>query len=260
MTDDTVKQDRSHPLSQAHGRELHDCFFGDGGYPRLRRRGAQPLLKMEPDIDLRGLPTKPDFRWEYPLSVLLAKGSDFNLEPFVSGVPVGPLASLPVYASDLNGKYVGKSHAPGLCQHSKSLGRRDERITLGEWLPILIDLELGNRLPYDDPLCSKCGGFAIWRLSDDQLSYYEAAQSLGVYEIPRMLDRYESIEKSKNDDFCRAERVDLLPKLQSLENELVELRSSHVPLQESIDVQMARCRRLMRRVQIRVDTKKISDN
>ncbi|MER7728932.1 hypothetical protein [Streptomyces sp. NPDC096323] len=103
-----------------------------------------------------------------------------DLEPFLTDsesgrppgtppLPLGVLADVQVYTTDAAGQYQGRAHSPG-CAHRRpmrGLSCDDERVTVEELL--------GNR--GFDP-CSKCGGYAVRRLSGDQVAYYRAAHRL----------------------------------------------------------------------------------
>ncbi|MFF8683182.1 hypothetical protein ACF07F_35255 [Streptomyces sp. NPDC015237] len=102
-----------------------------------------------------------------------------DLEPFASdadgnwpggsGLPLGVLASVQAYTTDAAGRYQSRAHSPG-CAHRRPYGgvdRQDDMVTIEELL--------GNEK--FDP-CSKCGGYAVRRISDAQVAYYRAAHRL----------------------------------------------------------------------------------
>ncbi|GGZ44302.1 hypothetical protein [Streptomyces poonensis] len=101
-----------------------------------------------------------------------------DLEPFEpaadsdgrgSGLPLGMLARVQAYTTDAAGRYQGRAHSPG-CAHRRAqpgVDRHDEMVTVEELL--------GNK--GFDP-CSKCGGYAVRRLTAAQVAYYRAAHQL----------------------------------------------------------------------------------
>ncbi|MFB8053528.1 hypothetical protein [Streptomyces rubiginosohelvolus] len=102
-----------------------------------------------------------------------------DLEPFIADpesgrlsgtpLPLGVLAHVQVYTTDATGRYQGRAHSPG-CAHRRlmrGLSCDDERVTVEELL--------GSK--GFDP-CSKCGGYAVRRLTGDQVAYYRAAHRL----------------------------------------------------------------------------------
>ncbi|MEU0195835.1 hypothetical protein ABZ250_39465 [Streptomyces afghaniensis] len=102
-----------------------------------------------------------------------------DLEPFApdtgsewqrgSGLPLGTLARVQVYSSDAFGAYQGRAHSPG-CTH-----RRPENGVYHDDDLVSLERLIGN--DSFDP-CSKCGGYAVRRLSEDQVAYYRAAHRL----------------------------------------------------------------------------------
>jgi hypothetical protein len=108
-----------------------------------------------------------------------------DLTPFAHGVPLGQLASVAVYCSDVRcgwaerPEWAGKAHGPG-CQHHKQLRGDDDLLILGEWTERLSQAAQVPSGPPDGCVCSRCGGFAIRRLSVVELRYWCAAHE--VYE------------------------------------------------------------------------------
>ncbi|MGV9394141.1 hypothetical protein ACWDQL_34205 [Streptomyces olivaceus] len=100
-----------------------------------------------------------------------------DLEPFEgpdgdwpgSGLPLGVLAAVQVYTTDAAGRYQGRAHSPA-CAHRRPLYRLEED---DELVPLA--QMLGNK--EFDP-CSKCGGYAVRRLTGEQVAYYRAAHRL----------------------------------------------------------------------------------
>jgi len=89
----------------------------------------------------------------------------------VSGLPLGPLADLQVYGSNLNGQWQGMSHTLG-CQHRGH--RRTDRFTDDDQMMPLwqyVHIGRGNR-------CSKCGGRSVRRPTVLQLTYYKDMEAL----------------------------------------------------------------------------------
>ncbi|MEU1371927.1 hypothetical protein ABZ454_38445 [Streptomyces sp. NPDC005803] len=103
-----------------------------------------------------------------------------DLEPFMadaesvwpSGVPplpLGVLARVQVYTTDATGKYQGRAHSPG-CAHRRpmrGLSCDDDKVSVEE---------LMGHEGFDP--CRKCGGYAVRRLTDNQVSYYRATHRL----------------------------------------------------------------------------------
>ncbi len=155
-------------------------------------RARARIESFDPEGDVRGL--EIDHRYDPVAHMLLARGDDFALwifhtspdgAPFVpdpggytmvsvGNQPLGALAEVQVYATDPHGQcagqWRGKSH--GLCQHQHELSPAShERLTLEEFLPLHQE-DPGN-LPYPGSgWCSRCGGYALRRLTDEQFSYY----------------------------------------------------------------------------------------
>lgn len=135
--------------------------------------------------DLRALEGRYDEnsnrRGPFPRDVwhgLLAM-EQLDLEPFMpvnadqyndgSGLPLGVLARVQVYTTDAGGQFQGRAHSPG-CAHQ----RYDRGLTSEYDLVTVEELLHTERF---DP-CSKCGGYAIRRLSEAQVAYYRAAHQL----------------------------------------------------------------------------------
>ncbi|TGN79086.1 hypothetical protein E5083_05350 [Streptomyces bauhiniae] len=86
-----------------------------------------------------------------------------------SGLPLGILAGVQVYSTDVTGRYEGRAHSPD-CQHTqrgRGLSRYYDLATVEQ----MLDAERF------DP-CSKCGGYAIRRLTAAQVAYYRAAHQV----------------------------------------------------------------------------------
>lgn len=93
-----------------------------------------------------------------------------------SSLPLGVLGQAQIYATNADPKFEGKGHSP-LCRHT-----RDRGLAASDDLLTVSDL-----LARDDwDWCSKCGGYAVRRLTDIQLSYYRAAHRL--HDIAGQLD------------------------------------------------------------------------
>ncbi|MFG2416722.1 hypothetical protein [Streptomyces goshikiensis] len=93
-----------------------------------------------------------------------------------SSLPLGVLGQAQIYATNSDPKFEGRGHSP-LCRHT-----RDRGLAAGDDLLTVADL-----LARDDwDWCSKCGGYAVRRLTDTQLSYYRAAHRL--HDIAGQLD------------------------------------------------------------------------
>jgi hypothetical protein len=137
---------------------------GDARLPRA-------LASISDSTDLRTV-TWPD--WMTPanysdaLCVLLGDSGMFRLEPFLRGDPLGPLADLQVYSTDAESHSMGKSHGVG-CKHFDRLTPEHDLHPLAAFIGILIEAEQRDR--WSSRWCSKCGGFSIRRLNDEQFAY-----------------------------------------------------------------------------------------
>ncbi|WP_395368322.1 hypothetical protein OHU45_37615 [Streptomyces tubercidicus] len=134
-------------------RQLETAGYDDRGLARRPFAAAvwHGLLAME-QLDLQ--PFEPD------------TGTGWRLG---SGLPLGVLARVQVYTSDAAGRYQGRAHSPG-CAHRRpehGVGRDDDLVTVEK---------LVGSMGFDP--CSKCGGYAIRRLTQDQVAYYRAAHRL----------------------------------------------------------------------------------
>ncbi|MFF5488535.1 hypothetical protein [Streptomyces virginiae] len=186
--------------SSGHGHARQDGHFGAdlglaaGARDVVRRtyrehdkeRNLRLLAMARGVSDLRSLGTGrsgmlPVAVWEG----LLAPAS-LDLSPFRppgadrwrsgSGLPLGVLGQAQIYATNSDPKFEGKGHSP-LCRHT-----RDRGLAASDDLLTVADL-----LARDDwDWCSKCGGYAVRRLTDTQLSYYRAAHRL--HDVAGQLD------------------------------------------------------------------------
>lgn len=135
-------------------------------------------------VDLRELEPRgreENGRPRYPFGSAVWHGllamEQLDLEPFEgptgdwpgSDLPLGILASVQAYTSDGAGRYQGRAHSPGCAHRRPSYGvdGHDELVTIAQLL--------GSKK--FDP-CSKCGGYAVRRLTGDQVAYYRAAHRL----------------------------------------------------------------------------------
>ncbi|MFI1654797.1 hypothetical protein ACH4ZU_07625 [Streptomyces sp. NPDC020472] len=139
-------------------------------------RGVTDLRVLESD----GYDDRGHARRAFPAAVwhgLLATETP-NLEPFAPasaepwgglGLPLGVLAEAQVYTSDGAGQYEGRAHAFHCVhrRHDRGVHRDDDMVTLAKLL-------ISERF---DP-CTKCGGYAVRRLTDTQVAYYRAAHRL----------------------------------------------------------------------------------
>ncbi|MFI9616794.1 hypothetical protein ACIHCM_34810 [Streptomyces sp. NPDC052023] len=144
-------------LSLAQGladlRQLDTAGYDDQGNPRRPFASAvwHGLLAME-QLDLEPFASDTGSGWQ--------RGS---------GLPLGTLAGVQVYTSDAFGAYEGRAHSPG-CTH-----RRPEDGLYHDDDLVPLERLIGNES--FDP-CSKCGGYAVRRLSEHQVAYYRAAHRL----------------------------------------------------------------------------------
>ncbi|MER7850600.1 hypothetical protein ABTZ03_42475 [Kitasatospora sp. NPDC096077] len=139
-------------------RGVHDLRTLDGGHDRDGHRRTVPKavwhgLLAEETLDLEPFePATGDRR---------GRGS---------GIPLGVLADVQIYTTNANPRIQGKGHSP-LCRHSNERGVADDD-------DLLTPADLLGREDLDYHWCSKCGGYAVRRLTDTQLSYYRAAHRL----------------------------------------------------------------------------------
>ncbi|WP_307534538.1 hypothetical protein [Streptomyces sp. V3I8] len=179
---------------------VHDPYFGaslglaEGGRRTLRHTygtedrnlNLRLLALARGAHDLRSLDT--DRPGGLPVAVwhgLLAE-DHLDFAPFRqpgsdrwrsgSGLPLGPLAAVQLYTTNANPLIEGKGHSP-LCRHAheRAVVASDDLLTVAD---------LMARTDFD--WCSKCGGYALRRLTDSQQSYYRAAHRL--HNIKRTLD------------------------------------------------------------------------
>ncbi|MFJ3435365.1 hypothetical protein ACIPMU_17605 [Streptomyces cyaneofuscatus] len=158
---------------------------------RNRERNLRLLAMARGVPDLRALDGGRDGDGHtrgLPLAVWqgLLAGALPDLQPFRkpsadrwrggSDIPLGPLSDVQVYASNADPRYEGKGHSP-LCRHTRERGVVDD-----DDLLTVTDLVVRD----DFDWCSKCGGYAMRRLTDLQLSYYRAAHRL--HDIAEQLD------------------------------------------------------------------------
>ncbi|MEU6495775.1 hypothetical protein ABZ890_36200 [Streptomyces sp. NPDC046984] len=134
-------------------RQLEAVGYNDRDFPHRPLASAvwHGLLAME-QLDLEPFEPVTDAGWQ--------SGSE---------LPLGILAGVQAYTSDADGRYQGRAHSPD-CKHrrpERGVSRDDDLVTIKELL--------GNK--GFDP-CSKCGGYAVLRLSQDQVAYYRAAHRL----------------------------------------------------------------------------------
>lgn len=159
---------------------------------RLTARERARLDAIGPGDDVRLLDVRD--QWDLVSRALLADGGDFGLWVFhtapdgrpwvpnrsgfgqemVGNQSLGPLAGLQVYATDPHGEcagqWRGKSH--GLCQHQHRLNMDSHKLmSLEEFLP-LHQQDPGYRPYTSSGWCSKCGGYALRRLTAEQFDHY----------------------------------------------------------------------------------------
>ncbi|MFD8478194.1 hypothetical protein [Kitasatospora sp. NPDC059673] len=147
-------------------------------------RGVPDLRSLDSGYDRAGRSRSlPHAVWQG----LLAHGQDLDLEPFEapdtgtwkrsgSGIPLGVLAHVQVYAVNADPRYQGKGHSP-FCSHVRERG-----VVADDDLLTIADLLGDTKFDW----CSKCGGYAIRRLTDTQLAHYRAAHWL--HDIAQQMD------------------------------------------------------------------------
>jgi hypothetical protein len=145
-------------------------------------------------VDLAEQALRYGLMHSFLLHALLARGDCVDLTPFEHDVPLGQLATIPVYCSDARRRWEarrpwdGKAHGPG-CQHHKQLHGDDDLLTLGEWVERLSDAAGESSWPCEPCGCSRCGGFAIRRLDNVQLGYWRAVHE--VYQAAKAIEACE---------------------------------------------------------------------
>jgi hypothetical protein len=128
------------------------------------------------------------------LHALLVRGDCVDLTPFRDGVPLGQLAAIPVYCSDVRRQWTarrqweGKAHGPG-CQHHKNLRGDDDLLTLGEWVELSTAVAVQPSWSRDACVCGRCGGFAVRRMDAVQLRYWRAVHE--VYQTSKAIETCE---------------------------------------------------------------------
>lgn len=137
-------------------RGVHDlrtlAYEGDSGVPAVSREVWLALLLVRDFPNLQPCrPRVPEDRWDGGL-----------------GLPLGVLADVQIYTTNADPKIMGKGHSP-FCQHVRDRGVRHD--------DFLLTLEEVIRRS-DLDWCSNCGGYAMRRLSDEQISYYRVAHRL----------------------------------------------------------------------------------
>lgn len=154
-------------------------------------RGVHDLRTLDHESD-SGVPAVPRDVW---LALLLV-GEQLNLRPFWPrvtetvwnsglGLPLSVLTDLQIYTTNADPRIAGKGHSP-FCQHA-----RDHRVRHDDFLLTLEEVMRRSDLDW----CSNCGGYALRRLSAEQISYYRAAHRLLDIDqaLTRELDgQYES--------------------------------------------------------------------
>lgn len=172
-----------HTLSRAEGERVLVRLSGqfDDSDQALRSlalaRGVADLRALDAETyDRRGWPTRA-----FPADVwhgLLAM-EQLRLAPFRPAtargrqgglaLPLGVLAAVQIYTTDTAGQWEGRAHSPD-CSH-----RRPDRGATSD--DEMVTVEAFLTCEGFDP-CSKCGGYAIRRLTDTQVAYYRAAHQL----------------------------------------------------------------------------------
>jgi hypothetical protein len=137
-------------------------------------RGVHDLRTLDYARD-SGVPAVPHNVW---LALLLV-GEHLDLRPFLPrvaenvwnsglGLPLSLLADLQIYTTNADPRIAGKGHSP-FCQHA-----REGRVRHDDFLLTLEEVMRRSDLDW----CSNCGGYALRRLCDEQISYYRAAHWL----------------------------------------------------------------------------------
>lgn len=188
------------PQRPGPGQRVHDPLFGaslglaEGGRQTLRHtygtedrelnlrllalaRGAHDLRSLDTDRP-GGLPVAVwhGLLTENHLDFAPFRPSSSDRWRSGSGLPMGPLAAVQLCTTNANPLIEGKGHSP-LCQHA-----HERAVVAGDDLLTVADLLARS----DFDWCSKCGGYAVRRLTGSQLSYYRAAHRL--QDLKRQLD------------------------------------------------------------------------
>ena len=174
-----------HHRDNAAMREVSKYWLRDSVAERIASYNVPAAVKrfvceLAPEADLRatripGLEDGSPSHGALLVEHVFAPGYEL-VEPFLRGVPVGPLSGVQVYSTDAFDRYQGKAHAPGGCQHAERLGRYDDLLTFEEWVPLVAAY---SELGWSNPLCSKCGGFSMRKLTVEQGAYLARAFELG---------------------------------------------------------------------------------
>ncbi|SPT60099.1 hypothetical protein [Actinomadura madurae] len=177
---------------------LSASYYSHGERERTLRclalaRNVHDLRTLNGSID-PGHRAVPTGVWE---ALLAADGLD--LQPFQQedetkmwgggiGAPLGVLADVQIYTTNADPAVMGKGHSP-YCSHAHG---RD----VTEYDDLLTAADLLRREDFD--WCSKCGGYAVRRLTDVQLDYYRAAHRLHsiAQRLRQGFSRAEAEEKA----------------------------------------------------------------
>ncbi|WP_433698713.1 Shedu anti-phage system protein SduA domain-containing protein [Nocardiopsis sp. CA-288880] len=102
------------------------------------------------------------------------------------GLPLGHLADVQIYSTDMRQQLSRMGHAPG-CQHAPT--------RFGHGFSLMTAHELMTITP--GRWCSTCGGYAVRRLDREQLTYYRVAHELyGLWiGVNQWADRLDSLSK-----------------------------------------------------------------
>lgn len=154
---------------------------------RADRRGVEFILRVlaivrsAPDLRAVGEPNSSRRTVPWQVWQALLSPRTLDVDPFVPSearspfhkgglaLPLSILAPVQVYTTNLDPAY-GKGHSP-YCAHARGYG---ERVDSSYALFSFADLV---RLSSSD-WCSKCGGYAVRRLTEAQLDYYRSAHRL----------------------------------------------------------------------------------
>jgi hypothetical protein len=155
--------------------------------PRTDRRKVEFILRVLAIVrsapDLRAVGERNTSRRTVPWQVwrALLSPRPLDVDPFVPpearspfyhgglALPLSILAPIQLYSTNLDPAY-GKGHSP-YCAHARG---HSEQVDSSYSLFTFADLV---RLSSPD-WCSKCGGYAVRRLTDPQLDYYRSAHRL----------------------------------------------------------------------------------
>jgi hypothetical protein len=133
--------------------------------------GVEDLRLFDPGTDL------PPGRGRQLWYLLLVRADVLRFRAFTSGgAPLGPLADVDAYGTDLRNQWQGKSHGVG-CRYAERLAPDDDKVLLPELIELWRAAKAVGDMSWDgSPWCAHCGGFAVRALDETQFAHYVAVQ------------------------------------------------------------------------------------